>query len=445
MRSKTRYDRVDKYLIKAELRSPMHVGSADRNAEEILIHPVTRKPFIQASSITGALRSYYEGRKWDADELFGSSEKDNDNALIKVTDGIFDNDTVLELRPRVKIDPFSGTVSSASVKGSGKISGHKFDTEYIGVGSGYYFSVYVYQSGEGIEDIDKRMLDCFSAIQNGEILFGGQKSSGCGDIEIKNLFYKKFDLRSPEGRADWIRETELTEKDYKDIKSSLGGKNQGIYRITVKAKVEDSILVKGYKVSDFGKDAPDSINIQNAKKDYIVPGTSFKGAVRSRTEYIAKCLKLEPKTIDEIFGAASEKDGTVGCARFYDAVIGKTEDNDKNSISHRIHIDKFTGGVMNGSLFSEKTAAGVIQLKVDISERNNPERAVGVIAMALRDLANGLYNLGGGYHIGHGFLEVKDISIEKGDKAALIDFMGDKIEDKDGLLKDCLAAVGKGN
>lgn len=445
MRSKTRYDRVDKYLIRAELRSPMHVGSAEQNAEEILIHPVTRRPFIQASSITGALRDYYEGRKWESDELFGSSENDNENALIKVTDGIFDNDTVLELRPRVKIDPFSGTVSSAAVKGSGKVSGHKFDTEYIGVGSEYCFSLYIYQSREGIKDIDNRMLDCFSAMQNGEILFGGHRSSGCGDIKIKKLFCKKFDLKSPDGRADWIRETELTEKDYKDIKGSLKDKNQGIYRITVRAKVEDSILIKGYKVNDFGKDAPDSINIQNARKEYIVPGTSFKGAVRSRTEYIAKCMKLEKKTIDEIFGSASEKDGTVGCARFYDAVIGKTEDNDKNSISHRIHIDKFTGGVMNGSLFSEKTAAGDIQLKVDISDRNKPEQAVGIIVMALRDLANGLYNLGGGYHIGHGFLEVNDIFIEKGDRKALLDFKENKIEDNNGLLKDCLAAIGKGN
>ena len=155
------------------------------------------------------------------------------------------------------------------------------------------------------------------------------------------------------------------------------------------------------------------MNIQNAQKDYIIPGTSLKGALRSRVMYIAEYLGLDQRTVDEIFGSGSAKDirGTVGNARFLDSVIGTREDNDKNEMSHRIHIDKFTGGVMNRSLFTEKSASGDINLRIDIVNKYIPERAVGLIIMALRDMANGICSIGGGYHIGHGFLEISKIML----------------------------------
>ena len=49
---------VNVYNINAVCRTPLHVGSANGENGEILIHPVSGEPFIQASGIAGAFRDY---------------------------------------------------------------------------------------------------------------------------------------------------------------------------------------------------------------------------------------------------------------------------------------------------------------------------------------------------------------------------------------------------
>ena len=445
MSTRLRYDKVDKYLIHAKLESPMHIGSGENSRQDILLHPVTRLPFIQASSITGAFRDYYEDQYRNAGILFGSEKEENEHALIKISDGIFTEYSpyLMEFRPRVKINPDSGSVSSSKIKGTNAESGHKFDMEYIGTGAEFVFSVYIYRDPEFDAEIDEHVKTLFSALNNGEIVFGGQKSNGCGDVSVEHLFYRQFDLKNENDRSAWMKEDELEEKAYTDIAGTLSNKTRGIYRIRVTGKIDGGILVKGYQIEGFGKDAPDAVNIKNSKGEYIIPGSALKGTIRSRIEYIAGTIGLSKTVINEIFGSlASDTDGVTGNARFYDTVIRIKEKNDQNSISHRIHIDKFTGGVMYKALFSEKTAYGVIDsIKIDVSDKNDPEKAVGLLILALRDLANGLYNLGGGYHIGQGFINVNTIEIEHNGQKAIIRYKDDEIDDPDSLIERCVKKV----
>ncbi len=48
------------YEIDALLTEPLHIGSGEGQTGEVLVHPVTRKPFIQASSIAGIMRGAME-------------------------------------------------------------------------------------------------------------------------------------------------------------------------------------------------------------------------------------------------------------------------------------------------------------------------------------------------------------------------------------------------
>lgn len=449
MSVRLRYDKVDKYIVNARLNSPMHIGSGETSRQEILIHPSTGLPFVQASSITGALRDYYEKRFRDADILFGSIDDVNEHAKIKVSDGIFSDKSVkrIEYRPRVKIDPVSGSVAASKVKGTNIVSGHKFDTEYVGTGAEFSFIIYVYRDESYDTGIDEKLIRSFAALNNGEIVLGGQKSSGCGDVSILHLYHRLFDLRDQKERSDWMREDELLicEENYDDIIGQLNTTADTLYRIRVNGRIESSVLVKGYQVDGFGQNAPDSVNIKNSNKDYIIPGTSLKGVIRSRVDYIVRTLEIDKKVLDEIFGSATSDEserGVTGNARFYDTVIGTAEDNDKNEISHRIHVDKFTGGVIYKALFSEKTAAGDINdIRIDITNKNNPERSVGLILLALRDLAKGMINLGGGYHIGHGFVDVNSILVEYGDQRAKINYKTNQINDTGDVIGKCLQAV----
>ena len=55
-----KYDKIVKYLICAKCEGPLHIGSSIGGKEDVLIHPVDKSPFIQASSIAGVFRSYVD-------------------------------------------------------------------------------------------------------------------------------------------------------------------------------------------------------------------------------------------------------------------------------------------------------------------------------------------------------------------------------------------------
>ena len=471
MTEKQRYDYIEKFIVDAVLTEPMHVGAADNGNNDILIHPVDDVPFIQASGITGVFRSYITERYGEkkANELFGGPKVQNADSKsrgqqepgitdagsrIKITDGVFGNNSGIELRPRVSINPETGSVAESKIKGSGKNAGHKFEMTYIGAGASFSFSIYAYgkrPSGENKSDNYKYILEMLEAAENGLIQFGGQKSNGCGYVHVNKVLYKAFEMRNYRDLKQWMREETLSAADYIPIKGLKKGNHKPAFTITVKGRTEGAILVKAIAVPEVGKDAPKSVNIKNAKLDYIVPASSFKGAVRNQMELIVENLKRQGDAdVDDLiwnsFGGfqnpeddqAKQKTGNM---RFFDTVIGSREENDRAPLSHRIHIDKFTGGVFNGGLFSEKNAGGKITLNINILDNGEPEKTCAVAALALRNLANGLFNIGSGYSIGKGFIKVSTISIRSSDKEAIMDFNTNKVLDKDKLLRNCLLSL----
>lgn len=444
-----KYNKIIKYSIFAECKEPLHIGNAVGDKEEVLIHPVDNVPFIQASSISGVFRAYHlnAGGIDRNNKLFGArnvNEGDNSydySSLLRFSDGVFlsEDKVLLELRPRVSINRETGSVMASKVKGSGIKAGHKFNMEYIGAGARFQFSMYLYDN-EYVNDVE----DILAALAGDSIQLGGQKSNGCGYIKLINVHKKEFDMTKAEGRAAWSNEYQLPTDEYQDITDNiinLGVKAGNAYHITVVGKTENMLQVKSICVSDYGKGAPDSMNITNAKKEYIIPGSSFKGAIRNQMEKIATYLGKD-SAIDRIFGKKASKDntGTVGNISFLDTVVGDIKKNDMMDINYRIHIDKFTGGVFQRGLFSEKNVAGDVCFNVTIADRNNPDEACGLLLMALRDMAIGTVSLGGGYNIGKGFISVEKIKVVSPKGEAIIDYVNKTIDNED-LINDCIKAA----
>lgn len=457
MSVKFQYNKITKYIVTAVCTEPLHIGSAMGEKEAVLVHPVDNLPFIQATSIAGVFRKYCKEvyQEKTADDLFGSENlKENDNASdygskVKFGDGIFRKENVkLELRPRVKLDPVSGSSDSMKLKGQEKSSGQKFETEYIGAGAEFSFPVYLYG-----EEYQNELENIFAGFQNQTLVLGGQKSNGCGYIRIEKLLCKEFDLTKPEDRKLWSSEEELQEKEYENKTSQL--KSMGVerraYEIIVDGETEGELLVKSIAVAGHGSDAPDAMNIQNANKDYIVPGSSFKGAIRNQMEKIAQYLGQED-IIENTFGKkkSENENGKIGNIGFFDTVVGERAVNDMAEIAHRIHIDKFTGGVRHGGLFSQKNVSGKVCFKIIIQDTNEPDRTCGLLLLALRDLAIHTMSVGGGYNIGKGMIAVNKIEILscKEMKKAVLNFKekdaNTKIKDEHGLVEQCIQSIKGG-
>ncbi|MCD7862203.1 MAG: RAMP superfamily CRISPR-associated protein [Lachnospiraceae bacterium] len=362
MASAAIYDSIDKYVVQLVCLEPLHVGGASGDSSEVLIHPTDQIPFLQASGICGALRSCCVkicGQE-KTNELFGTHEDDQESR-IRFSDGKFENDESLkmELRPRVKIDPVSGTVSSGALKGApNRESGHKFDMEHVGAGAKFSFEICLYGAAQEENEV---VLQCLSSLNEREVQFGGQKSNGCGYVKVSKVLHRRYDMKNATDRRLWRDESGLVQIDLPQLDAS---KHQIAYEIQVHATTESELLVKGIAAEDFGKNAPKAENIQNANREYIIPGSSLKGSVRNRMEMIAAYMGLDEGIVADGFGKASDgaQDGVTGNLRFRDVIVRNGNDAGEMEFERtRIRIDKFTGGVINGALFSELNVAGELR------------------------------------------------------------------------------------
>ena len=108
---------------------------------------------------------------------------------------------------------------------------------------------------------------------------------------------------------------------------------------------------------------------------------------------------------------------------------------------------------MQGGLFSEEPLSGDISIKILVGFGGNKEladAAAGLLILALRDLGAGMFNIGSGYSIGRGFIDIEKVKIRtvtdqtNKERSEEIDFRkkdGGKEQDHSGSSKDSI--VGK--
>lgn len=455
---------VEKYVVKARLKEPMHIGSAGGSKSEILVHPVSDIPFIQASSLAGVMKSYCEKYMGTdiAAKFFGNmrtgKDEESSESRIRVSDGIFDTERHkigLEFRPRVAINTATGSVDAVRIKGTDALGGNKFEMEYIGAGAVFTFTIYDMNLDRNL-DSDGRSEGCklmgqlFSAMNKESIQIGGQKSNGCGYIKIEEVRYIRYDLTDEEQLDAWIAESpdNITGMEILTIKQDEENEVVPAYRIRVIGKTEGSILVRAIAVENKkdGK-APDAVNIKNYAENYIIPASSFKGAARSHAERVLKILKKKKNlNVSDIllnsFGSDEKREvRKLGNLRFFDTIIGDRKTIDEMKPSHRIRIDKFTGGVMDKALITEQNAGGNVSFKINILNIDNPDKTCALMLLILRDLANGQWNIGSGYSIGKGIIDVAKIVIETADAKATLDFTENCITDETGIIGQCMNAL----
>lgn len=417
-----KYNQIIKYKVEAQCNSTLHIGSATGGKEEVLTHPVDGKPFIQATSICGAFRSHFLKKygAYKTDSLFGGNDSDDNefSSKAKITDGIFKTDTLkMEIRPHVKIDEKTGTVANASKLSSGQ----KFDMEYISAGTQFNFEIYLYIDKEKDDNIVLEFETLFSDMNDENIVIGAKKSTGSGKSRLISLKKKMFDMTKQEDRELWEEEDVLENNQYEDYLSNIKkSNNTGLaYRIYLEGETEGALQIRGLAMDVFGEDAPDSENIKNANGEYIIPGSSIRGVLHAQMKKIEKYIN-KSGLVDKAFGYGGERaaEGKKGNLICNDTVIDCEKQMDV--IRNRIHIDKFTGGVIHGHKFREKNVAGKVRFQFEIQDDGNADKTAALLLFALRDMAMGIINVGNGYATGKGFISNSRIIIESMGKVEMI-------------------------
>ena len=377
---------IGKILIVGNLRlqSPLLIGDGAGETSENFrdIHVLKNrqgKPFIPGTSLCGVLRDWLASVDAPAvPKIFGDLEEMQSSIHA---DDIALEDGRIIYRDGVRID---------SVTGAG-VDGGKYDYEAVERGASGSLRLLVTLRGvhdvEKISDVIARLL---GKLQDG-IQLGALTSKGFGLAAAENLCADFYDFRNKADVVAWLTGKGASKKIQPTFADSV---RENDFVVDAQFKFNSSFIIR------------DGDTTLKSRADFVLPGTSLKGILRHRAEYILSRLGLDVAALENLMGASSS-DKKIK-SRFIVAESYIASENFAEVEHTRTKIDRFTGGTLQGTLFTTTPAyqknfdAPTLNLQFEI--RNADDSEAGLAIFLLRDLWLGRVAVGGEKSIGRGTL-----------------------------------------
>lgn len=439
------------YRIIFELVSPISIGCGEsEESDSDLLLDSRGYPYIPGSSLAGVYRSLFSDDT--ADRYFGAdltvervkdSGRKSANQLTESKVSVYDavlsdpEESKVVVRDMVALDEYKVAMDGA-----------KFDFQVLE--PGVTFITYLEQSMEAQEE--GHVLDEIAcAWREGKILLGAKTGRGYGRTRIKEIRRCSFDLtrkekgilprayRKTAGLQEWLDflmydeaawNSDFVSEGIAQCLSHCNGDEEkqelagiyGQYGIARKQKLETRILMDlrqtgGISVRQYSTDVGEADYRQMTRQDGvpIIPGTSWAGAFRAQMEKLNPDFARGKVLTEEFFGTVKEKEKSASHKTrisFAESVFkdGKWITFTRNA------IDRFTGGTINGALYTEKTYYnGTAQLEILCDFTGIGKEAVrefaNTLSAAIIDLQEGILSIGGLTSVGHGLFRIVKISV----------------------------------
>ena len=402
-------------------KSPLRIGTDD---DELLLDDDGR-PFLPGTSWAGACRAYMLSLDKSYEELFGTQGTGGiqHGSRLMFSDGICITPQPFEIRPRVHLDRATKTVHE-----------EKFDQMTVAAGARFKVKLTLRARNDSDKDRVEFMLN---ALHHGLIRLGAYKSTGGGRVEITDGQYVCYDFSNPEDLEAFVEQSKSGKSWTVTSWSPEFAVGSDFMNMEIEGELVSPLLIAGQYPHDSGK--PDRTPIQSmheGQSRYIIPATSFKGALRHQVARIIRTLSVKPELEDHIFN---------GRIMLEDIVLKEP----KTKIYHRIAINPITGGYKDGALVEEETVSGkfTFSLKLKYDDQSVEDRAAAALLLfALRDFAAGRQTLGSGQGIGRGRVRLSRLKMSHkskihGDRTAEIVFGKRCVEDPDKWLVNLQEAL----
>lgn len=375
---------------KLVLKSPLLIGDGagetfDNFKDIHVLKNQIGEPFIPGTSICGVLRGELKTNSV-LEKLFGDADKYQ--SAIQIEDILLEGSEII-YRDGIKIDGVTGT----------GVVGGKYDYEAVERGAHGNLKILINLRGSHANDDFKgAVAEMLSKLENG-IRLGALTSKGFGLATVENLNADFYDFTKKAAVIAWLTDETVSEKISPARKISADNEN---FIVDADFSFKSSVIVRDYDVDE------EKISAVSMKslEDFVIPGTSLKGIFRHRAEYIFSRLHLDKKLLNELMGTAEDEKIK---SRFIVAESYIKKEN-VDAVAHtRNKIDRFTGGTLQGTLFTTKPIyqknipTPILNIKFEIINAKNFE--VGLALFLLRDLWSGNVAIGGEKSIGRGTLQ----------------------------------------
>lgn len=437
------YDKRLLAHIVLEAETPLVISSGGKTAltDSAILKDINGYPYIPGTTIAGILRHCLGEEK--AKDFFGLKDKKttkgskiifSEGKIVgldgKVLDGIINDDTTFA--SRFHRLPKRNHVRLTS-KGVAKDQG-KFDEEVIYKGTRFAFDIEMVSSGNN--DQESIFNEVLNELGKDTFRIGGGSRSGFGKIKVIEIREKSLDLRQSSQLDEYLKMSSALNSKYDDWVS---------YESTSQASagwIKYDLTLTPVDFFSFGSGLGDNevdatpvkesfIKWENGRGSFkdnalLIPATSLKGALAHRVAFhynvkhkvFAMSTPVEDfeeyttdknPAVRELFGYQDADEGQKCGACLFSDIIGEYEVEEK--VFNHVKIDRFTGGAMDGALFSEKVIDGKgsdlkfetsILIRKPAKESKDFDEAIDCLEKALGDIDRGTLPLGGASGRGHG-------------------------------------------
>lgn len=445
------YRFLARFIIEAV--TPLAVKSGDNNmlTDSLVALDVNGLPYIPGTSIAGIVRHAIGEEK--AKIFFGKHESEKaddrhgsdiiftecrmvgkDGTVIDgmasealLNDDFYSHFRKLPIRQHVRIN-HRGVTSDTG----------KFDEQVVFKGTRFCFELEMLSQGKEGQDNFNSVI----RILKGDTLrIGSSTRRGLGEIKIYSLQTAVLNLNDDSDLKAYLdKPSSLNDGDWSKWKQedeTTLSSFEEYHRYELRLKPDDFFLFG----SGMGDDDADMTPVKATciywdkmspgfKTDLVlIPGASVKGALAHRVafyynrqtgqyaddrtkEELNKICGSNNLAVKELFGYEGEKkEGKtvgqkVGNVIISDVILDKQVED---KLLNHVAIDRFTGGAIDGALFSEKVVyasmeeeEGDYRINVLVRHQDYAEGVITSLEKALKDICCGMLPLGGGVNRGHG-------------------------------------------
>ena len=406
------------YYIRFKLESPLSVGNGDDNLTD---HDCIRNSngdlFIPATSIAGVFSHYLNEEQRN---LF--APKSNNEYLQSpyfISDAILTSSNVnMSIRDGVKLTENKTAEKSA-----------KYNFEVIETGAEFDFRIELtIRDGDNADKMKEIVDFLLNGFNSGEIVLGLKSKRGYGKVSLIRVYKKSFD----NDIDSLLKFNKYNVKNYDEYILKQENLNKNFDYLEVELEQIGGLSIRRYS-SRAGEADFEHIKSNGTP---VIPGTSWAGLIRGQVERYVNLIENQfniklDVNLDHWFGREKHRNSEAVASNII--VEESIIENSKEITLTRNKIDRFSGGASDRALFTEKAVFnGTTKLGIKIkkgitykdnelqedstksteySKVENNSKIVGLIALVLKDIDNGLIALGGQTSVGRGIFKIQSCKL----------------------------------